>query len=90
MFFSDIITHMNPFIHDGVYSISLLVLVPLILWTLFWKISALWVAAQANHKKWFIALSIINTFGILEIIYIFKVSKRGWSNAKGVFTNIKN
>lgn len=47
----------------------------LALWTLPWKGYALWIAARNRHKYWFIALLIINTVAILEIIYIFAVGK---------------
>lgn len=40
------------------------------LWSLVWKGLALWRAAQLKQKGWFIALLIINTAGILEIIYL--------------------
>lgn len=52
----------------------MLALFPLILlaalWTLAIKGYALWHAARAGQKEWFIALLIINTLGILEIIYL--------------------
>ena len=47
-----------------------------ILWTLPWKGVALWRASRNSHKKWFIALLIINTLAILEIVYIFFFSKK--------------
>lgn len=37
---------------------------------------ALWRAAQLNQRNWFIALLIVNTLGILEIIYLLFVSKK--------------
>lgn len=43
----------------------------LIAWSLFWKGWALWRAARNEHKIWFVALLVINTVGILEILYIF-------------------
>lgn len=46
------------------------------IWTLFWKGIALWKSARNGHKKWFVALLILNTLGILEIIYIFSFSKK--------------
>ncbi len=46
----------------------------LIAWSLAWRGIALWKSAQHNQKNWFIALLIINTFGILDIIYIFYFS----------------
>lgn len=45
-------------------------MVPLALWSLFWKGLALWRAAQNKQKGWFIALLVINTAGILEIVYL--------------------
>ena len=47
----------------------------LLAWTLYWKGQALWKAARANQLNWFIALLIINTAGILEIVYIYYISK---------------
>jgi len=46
-----------------------------VLWTTPWKGVALWKAAKNGHKKWFIALLILNTLAILEITYIFYFSK---------------
>lgn len=46
------------------------------IWSIIWKGIALWKAARLYHKGWFIALLIINTVGILEIIYIFLVAKK--------------
>ena len=40
-------------------------------WSLVWKGIALWKAGRNNQLYWYIALLIINTFGILEIIYLF-------------------
>lgn len=55
-------------------------LVPLMLafvvWTIYWKYRALWYAAKHDHKWWFVALLIINTLGILEILYLYYFSKQ--------------
>jgi hypothetical protein len=40
-------------------------------WSLFWKGLALWHSSKRDEKRWFIALLILNTFGILDIIYLF-------------------
>lgn len=48
----------------------------IILWTLPWKGWALWKSAQRKEKIWFVALLIMNTFAILEILYIFVFSKK--------------
>jgi len=53
------------------------VVVPLALvWTMVWKGIALWRAGRNGHLVWFIVIFIINTLGILEIIYIFAFSRR--------------
>jgi hypothetical protein len=41
-----------------------------IIWDLTWKLIALWRAARNNQKKWFIAIGILNTLGILPIVYL--------------------
>lgn len=56
---------------------TLLMILLLALWTIFWKGYALWIAAKENKKWWFIALLIVNTFGILEIIFIYFFSETG-------------
>ena len=48
----------------------------LMFWTLAWKGVALWKAARNSSKVWFIVMLILNTVGILEIIYIFFFSKK--------------
>ncbi|HNV97080.1 MAG TPA: DUF5652 family protein [bacterium] len=47
----------------------------LMLWVLPWKAVALWKSARSSQKIWFIALLLMNTLGILEILYIFVFSK---------------
>jgi len=48
----------------------------LALWTIPWKGVALWKAARAGSVGWFIALLLLNTLAILEILYIFVFSKK--------------
>ncbi len=57
----------------------------LFLWALPWKVYAVWTAVKHRHKKWFVALLILNTIGILEIFYIFKIAKKSWVQVKGDF-----
>ena len=42
----------------------------LIIWSIVWKLIALWKAAKRNHLTLFIVLGVVNTAGILEIAYI--------------------
>lgn len=39
------------------------------------KIIAMWKSARNGHKVWFICIAIINTAGILPLIYILKNKK---------------
>lgn len=48
----------------------------LLVWALIWKGFALWRAAHNHQMQWFIVLLILNTFGILEIVYLFYFQKR--------------
>lgn len=45
-------------------------LIMIALWTVVLKGFALWHAARGGQRNWFIALLVINTLGILEIIYL--------------------
>lgn len=56
--------------------LGLAVLIAMLAWSLAWKGVAIWRAARAGHRKWFIVLLVLNTFGILEILYIFVFGKR--------------
>jgi len=52
------------------------IIIAAILWTLPWKGVALWKAAKKGDLFWFILIFIINTLAILEIIFIFFVSRK--------------
>ena len=61
----------------------------IIIWTLPWKGVALWKAAGRKEKWWFVALLILNTLGILEILYIFVFSKiKQQSSTKTITTQL--
>lgn len=44
-------------------------LIPLMVWDAIWKGIGLWHAARNGQKNWFVALLVINSVGILPIIY---------------------
>ena len=50
-------------------------IVPLVVWSLIWKGLALWHASRRGEAVWFIVLLVVNTLGILEIIYLFFFAK---------------
>lgn len=52
------------------------VILLILAWVLPWKGIALWKAARNNSIPWFIALLIVNTMGILEILYIFVIGNK--------------
>jgi len=43
---------------------------------------ALWTAAKRNEKWWFIALLVINTMGILELVYLIFFAKVSFGQKK--------
>jgi len=60
------------------------VIILIALWVLPWKGVALWKAAKNGNKKWFIALLILNTLAILEILYIFVFGKKKPASTEGI------
>ena len=48
----------------------------LMAWSLYWKGRALWHAAREGDKVWFVALLVVNTVGILEILYLYVFNKK--------------
>jgi hypothetical protein len=52
------------------------VLIPLLAWSVAIKGLALWYSARASQKVWFVALLVINTIGVLEVIYIVIFRKK--------------
>lgn len=47
------------------------ILILAIVWEAVWKIIAMWKSARNNHLEWFICIAVLNTLGILPIIYLF-------------------
>ncbi len=50
--------------------------IAVVAWTIPWKAVALWRSARSGQRIWFVLMLILNTLGILEIIYIFIFSKK--------------
>ena len=57
------------------FGISIWILIVIVVWSAVWKLLALWKAARKKHLVWFIILALINTVGILEILYIYVFSE---------------
>lgn len=56
-------------------AIALPLLLLAIVWSLVWKALALWHAARRGQYVWFCILLVVNTLGILEMIYLFVVAQ---------------
>jgi hypothetical protein len=48
----------------------------LFIWIFVWKGMALWRAAQLRQRNWFMLLLVVNTLGILEIVYLYFISNK--------------
>ena len=71
-------------------AMNLVIILVMFLWVLPWKGYALWTAVKKNDKGWFLALIVLNTLGILEIIYIFGFAKKTWPDIKeALYTKLK-
>lgn len=68
---------MNPLLNDlsSITEIPPWLLALVITWSLFWKGIALWKSARKSSPIWFVALLVVNTIGILEILYIYLFSE---------------
>ena len=49
--------------------------IALLVWSFVWKGLALWKAAHKGSRWWFVALMVVNTLGLLEILYIYVFSE---------------
>ena len=61
-------------INNPIFILAILIIV---MWSLVWKGLALWKAARKNSAVWFVILLVVNTLGILEILYLFLFSETG-------------
>lgn len=46
-----------------------------LVWSIIWKGMALWHSARNMQKVWFVVILVVNTVGILEIIYLLGFKK---------------
>ena len=60
----------------GLTQISPVLLFVLFLWSLLWKGIALWRASKNDQRNWFVVMLVVNTIGILEIVYLFFFAKK--------------
>ena len=63
--------------------IPIWLIVVTVLWSLPWKAYGLWKSAQLSHKWWFIAIFVVNSFGLLEMYYLYFVAQKYTVEIKG-------
>ena len=63
-------TVMGASMVPGMTGIAILGLIVIMTWEVIWKGLGLWHSAQNKQKGWFIAILILNTLGLLPIIYL--------------------
>jgi len=56
--------------------IFVVIIVLLIIWESVWKLIAMWKCGRNDQLVWFILIAILNTAGILPIIYILFLQKK--------------
>jgi len=66
----------------GIPGWTIALVVVLGIWEAVWKAIALWRAGNDRNLLWFVLMFILNTLGILEIIYIFGISRPRRAQAK--------
>jgi hypothetical protein len=55
--------------------INVWLLLVIIIWSVLWKLAAMWKSARKGQPIWFVVLALLNTIGILEILYIYVFSE---------------
>lgn len=71
--FQNQFSSISPIANDPLLFAALILVT---IWSLIWKGLALWKAARNSDKVWYVLLLIVNTMGILEIVYYFYFSKK--------------
>lgn len=48
----------------------------LFVWEAFWKAVGLWYSIKNSQRNWFVAIFVLNTVGILPLVYLKFYQKR--------------
>lgn len=61
-----------PELFQGIFetTVGIVLFVLIALWSMAWKLVALYRSASRGQKAWFVAIFFLNTVGILEIVYM--------------------
>jgi len=85
----------DPLVGPLVHGMGLGIIFPalflvMLVWTFAWKAIALYHAARNGQRWWFVALVVINTVGILEIVYLKWFQKDMGSGREHIFPFLKD
>lgn len=69
--------------------ISLWLFVVIAVWSFVWKLLSMWKSARKKQVGWFIALALLNTVGILQILYYFIFSEMKFNKKNPVKKKVK-
>lgn len=61
-------------------ALTIVLFILLVIWSMVWKGLALWRAARNNDTAWYMVMLVLNTAGILEILYYFIFGKKSQKN----------
>lgn len=75
----------------GNENLDLVIITVITIWSTLTKGVALWRAANHKQTNWFVVMLVINTIGILELIYLFRFAKKRLTitEIKSWFSKIK-
>lgn len=68
-------TGLFSFLHGVPTFVLLTAFIFLTIWTTIIKAFALWYAAKNNQPFWFVAMLVLNTLGVLELVYLLGFRK---------------
>lgn len=60
----------------GNENLDLILITVITIWSTLLKGVALWRAANLKQRNWFIVMLIVNTIGILELVYLFRFASK--------------
>lgn len=70
----------NQFAKSSNQKIFFAAILAVSIWSVIWKGVALWKSARNKQKYWFIAILVLNTIGIVEIVYLLLFQSTGRLN----------
>ncbi len=60
----------------GNENLDLILITVITVWSTLLKGIALWRAANLKQRNWFIVMLVVNTIGILELVYLFRFASK--------------